>query len=285
MSFVQYHKFVREDDIAILFMGMKRMYPIKVSTDGVTHASKGNFYHNNIIGKPYGTRIETGKGSSAIVLYPTPELWTLCLPHRTQIIYTTDTSMICMYLDLQPGNVVIEAGTGSGSISHAFARVIMPHGHLYTFDFHQPRVDLAREEFFAHGLAELVSCQHRDVVAEGFGQDLLEKADAVFLDLPTPWLAIEHVIGVFRKSGGRFCGFSPCVEQVQKTCEALKKFGFTDLYTCETLERKFRVAQHEIRVFEFDSCENENMEEMSFSLSHTGFLTFAQFWPEKLPSS
>jgi tRNA A58 N-methylase Trm61 len=38
-------------------------------------------------------------------------------------------------------------------------------------------------------------------VAEGFGQDLLEKADAVFLDLPTPWLAIEHVIGVFRKSG------------------------------------------------------------------------------------
>jgi tRNA (adenine57-N1/adenine58-N1)-methyltransferase len=71
---------------------------------------------------------------------------------------------------------------------------------LYTFDFHQPRVDLAREEFFAHGLAELVSCQHRDVVAEGFGQDLLEKADAVFLDLPTPWLAIEHVIGVFRKS-------------------------------------------------------------------------------------
>ncbi|RXG61073.1 hypothetical protein Avbf_18213, partial [Armadillidium vulgare] len=28
----------------------------------------------------------------AYVLYPTPELWTLTLPHRTQILYTPDIS-------------------------------------------------------------------------------------------------------------------------------------------------------------------------------------------------
>ena len=35
-------------------------------------------------------------------------------------------------------------GTGSGSISHAFIRSIMPSGHLYTFDFHKERAEQAR---------------------------------------------------------------------------------------------------------------------------------------------
>jgi tRNA A58 N-methylase Trm61 len=38
-------------------------------------------------------------------------------------------------------------GTGSGSLSHAFVRAVQPTGHLYTFDFHEQRADIAREEF------------------------------------------------------------------------------------------------------------------------------------------
>lgn len=54
-------------------------------------------------------QVEFSKGWGH-VLQPTPELWTLTLPHRTQIIYTPDISMIIMQLDLVPGSVVIEAG-------------------------------------------------------------------------------------------------------------------------------------------------------------------------------
>jgi len=47
------------------------------------------------------------------------------------------------------------------------------------------------------------------------------KADAVFLDIPAPYKAIEHVKRALKLEGGEFCNFSPCIEQVQ-VCENIK---------------------------------------------------------------
>ena len=61
------------------------------------------------IGKPLGSRVEsTGRGSTGWVylLAPTPELWTMGLRHRTQILYVADISMVCTFLELKPGCVV-----------------------------------------------------------------------------------------------------------------------------------------------------------------------------------
>ena len=42
-------------------------------------------------------------------------------------------------------------------------------------------------------------------------------------------------------AGGRLCSFSPCIEQVQKTCETLRSEGFCDITTIECLWRPFDV--------------------------------------------
>lgn len=187
----------------LLYFGVINQYPIEV-TRQMTN-SKGQIIENtfqskygaikveNLIGKEYGSKVEFPKGFG-YVLQMNPELWTMNLPHRTQILYTPDISMILMELEVRPGSIVIEAGTGSGSLSHAFIRAVKDHGRLYTFDFHEARVKAAIEEFTKHGFNEYVTAQHRDVCEEGFTDELNGKADAIFLDLPNPYVAIKHAV-------------------------------------------------------------------------------------------
>lgn len=147
--------------------------------------------------------------------------------------------MILTQLELRPGSVVVESGTGSGSLSHSLIRTLAPHGHLHTFDFHEKRVEAAREEFQSHGLEKFVTARQRDVCEQGFG--LENVADAVFLDLPHPWDAVPHAKKAMKLAGGRICSFSPCIEQVQKSCLALKDAGFIEISTVECLIREFQV--------------------------------------------
>ena len=62
-----------------------------------------------VAGLKYGSQVQMTRGW-AFALHPTPELWTLTLPHRTQILYTPDISMVLTQLELRPGSVVCEAG-------------------------------------------------------------------------------------------------------------------------------------------------------------------------------
>ena len=71
---------------------------------------------------------------------------------RTQILYSKDIAMVGLQLELWPGSVVVESGTGSGLLSHALARTLTPRGHLHTSDFRAERIQKARVMFAEHGL-------------------------------------------------------------------------------------------------------------------------------------
>ena len=55
--------------------------------------------------------------------------------------------------------------------------------------------------------------------------------------------AVQVVPSVARclRPNGRFCGFSPCIEQVQRTAEALREHAFTDIQCVECLLRFYDV--------------------------------------------
>lgn len=67
------------------------------------------------------------------MLKPSPTLVTDTLAKRTQILFTPDISAILFKLNINPGYIVVEAGTGSGSLSTSFAKVLGEKGRLYTF--------------------------------------------------------------------------------------------------------------------------------------------------------
>lgn len=166
-----------------------------------------------MLGLKYGSQIASKSKSGFIyLLHPTPELWTLALPHRTQILYAPDISYIIAKLRITPGSRVIEAGTGSGSFTHSFARTVGRAGKIYTFEFHEQRCETARKEFVSHGILscgedQVVRLTHRDVCKNGFAiPDMEYRADAVFLDLPAPWEAVLHLTP-FIEGSMRLCCF------------------------------------------------------------------------------
>uniref|UniRef100_A0A8C2ACQ0 tRNA (adenine(58)-N(1))-methyltransferase n=1 Tax=Cyprinus carpio TaxID=7962 RepID=A0A8C2ACQ0_CYPCA len=198
MSFVEYSEIIQEGDVVIIFQGHESMMPIKVQSGAQTQTRYGAIRHSSdLIGQRFGSKVTCSKGGWVYVLHPTPELWTVNLPHRTQILYTTDIANITLMLELKPGSVVCESGTGSGSLSHSILRTIAPTGHLHTVEFHAQRAEKAMQEFKEHKVSHLVTVRNQDVCKDGFG--ITGIADAVFLDIPSPWEAITHAKSAIKR--------------------------------------------------------------------------------------
>uniref|UniRef100_A0A3B5LE70 tRNA (adenine(58)-N(1))-methyltransferase n=1 Tax=Xiphophorus couchianus TaxID=32473 RepID=A0A3B5LE70_9TELE len=205
-------------------------------------------------------------------------------------------------LDLKELNVSavlqFSGRTGSGSLSHAILRTIAPTGHLHTVEFHQQRAEKVVEEFKEHCVDHLVTIRNQDVCKDGFG--VTGVADAVFLDIPSPWEAVGHAKAAMKKHGGRLCSFSPCIEQVQRTCQALTERGFEEVRTLEVLLRVHNVRPVTLQLPDFGpdsgspSSSSQAVEEAPPAAAanpaslkiktttpprempgHTGYLTFA----------
>lgn len=226
----------------IVYERHDRMKGVVVCRGSTLQNKYGVFPHSDWIGKPFGCKMLGKSGGFVYLLAPTPELWTCVLSHRTQILYLADISFVISYLELRPGNLVMESGTGSGSLTTSLARAIAPTGHVYTFDFHEQRASSARLDFERNGLAGLVTVEVRDIQGQGFPDEHTSKIDAIFLDLPQPWLAISSVAKMLHFNG-TLCSFSPCIEQVQQTCEALQNQDFKDVRTFEVLLRTYEVRE------------------------------------------
>ncbi|KAK9454692.1 tRNA methyltransferase complex GCD14 subunit-domain-containing protein [Dipodascopsis uninucleata] len=257
--FVEFDKTISRDSLVLAWLTRDNTKPIRPKEGEAMHTRFGSFKHDSMISARYGMQLPSSSATKAgfiHLLHPTPELWSLSLPHRTQIVYTPDASFIVQKLRIRPGTRVIEAGTGSGSFTHAFARTVGNTGRIWTFEFHKPRFEMAKQEIEEHGLTNIVKCFHGDVCTNGFirinEEDSLNTeeagASAVFLDLPSPWQAIPNLKDVItKKRMTRICCFSPCMEQVQRTIESLQQNGWLDIEMIEISCKRWEARKEMIR--------------------------------------
>ncbi|KAK9317936.1 tRNA methyltransferase complex GCD14 subunit-domain-containing protein [Lipomyces starkeyi] len=251
--FLEFNSSIPESGLVLAWLTRDNTKPLRPEQGSALHTRFGSFQHSSMISSKYGTQLASSSSTQAgfiYLLHPTPELWSLSLPHRTQIVYTPDASYIVQRLRIRPGSKVIEAGTGSASFTHALARTVAKNGRIWTFEFHEPRFEMAKKEIEDHGLDGVVKCSHGDVCVNGFIPtcDEILDASAVFLDLPSPWLAIPHLKTVVSKEKiVRICCFSPCMEQVQRTIESLQKEGWLDIEMVEVSCKRWEARKEMIR--------------------------------------
>ncbi|KAJ8907215.1 hypothetical protein NDN08_003696 [Rhodosorus marinus] len=246
-------------DIVVVHSRFDELLNLELKKHGNFHNRYGIFNHDDLLGKNAGRRWITASGKVAtgagfvIVLRPTPELWTLSLSHRTQIVYTHDIAVITAEMDLRPGSIVVEAGTGSGSMTASLARAVAPTGRVVSFEIHEDRAKKATEDFEKLGISDYITVTHRNVGTEGFKGIPESSVDAVFLDLPAVWDVAAEAERILRVDGV-LATFSPCVEQVQQTYEELSKLNFSEI---ETSTVGFRTWDTKKRSKDYSQSETE----------------------------
>ena len=110
-KFILFRKYNNNNNNPTFVQTRDLVQPLKVTAGELFNSKFGSYRHDDFIGLPYGSKVASTYGRGFIhVLRPTPELWTMALPHRTQILYLADIAFVTSWLNIKPGSKVIEAG-------------------------------------------------------------------------------------------------------------------------------------------------------------------------------
>ncbi|HEU4744457.1 MAG TPA: tRNA (adenine-N1)-methyltransferase, partial [Anaerolineales bacterium] len=219
---------------------------------------RGILQHDDLIGKPWGTQVFSHIGSPFFLLQPSLADLINELPRTTQILYPKDIGFILITMGIGPGQTVMEAGTGSGSMTTALAFAVGPQGRVISYEVKPDVQNLARKNLTRFGLESRVDFKLRDIV-QGFDETAV---DAFFLDVPNPYDYAGQVRAAL-KPGGYMCCLIPTFNQVEKTLMALRQNRFAFVEVCELLLRYYKPEPARIRP-------TDRM------VAHTGFLVFAR---------
>jgi tRNA (adenine57-N1/adenine58-N1)-methyltransferase len=245
-------------DIAQLISAQNKRFIFKLTQDGKFETHRGYLSHNDLIGKPWGSRVVTHMGSTFVLLQPSLAEILLETRRNTQIMYPKDIGFILISMDIGPGKHILEAGTGSGSFTTALAFAVGPQGRVTSYESRQEFQHLAHKNLERLGMLERVEFKLRDI-SEGFDD---HNADAVFLDLPNPQDYTQHVRRVL-KPGGYFGSILPTTNQVSTLLVALRRENFAFIEVCEILLRYYKAHADRLRP-------TDRM------VAHTGYLIFAR---------
>jgi len=245
-------------DLALLVGLRHKHFTFPLIPGGTFHTHRGILKHDELIGKPWGSQVFSHQGSPFFMLQPSLADLLLDLKRSTQIMYPKDIGFILTSMSIGPGQRVMEAGTGSGSMTIALAYAVGPQGRVVTYEKRPEFSALARKNLERLGLDGRVDFKLGDI-AEGFAET---DVDAMFLDVANPWDYIAQVRAAL-KPGGFFCSLLPTFNQVEQLLYALRREHFAFVEVCELLLRFYKPEPSRLRP-------TDRM------VAHTGFLIFGR---------
>ena len=172
-----------------------------------------------------------------------------------QIIPLKDIGFIVAETGINRASKVLDAGSGSGALACFLAGIAK---EVITYEIREDFIEVVQANIKFLGLKN-IKIKNIDIYNEIEDKDV----DAIILDLPEPWKAIESCSGAL-KPGGFLVSYSPSIPQVADFVNALKKNeNFVCLKTAEITEREWEVEDRKVRP-------------KTKGLGHSGFLSFAR---------
>jgi tRNA (adenine57-N1/adenine58-N1)-methyltransferase catalytic subunit len=248
----------QEGDLAELIGKSHKHFMIQLKEGGDLQTHKGVIKHDDLIGLPWGTEIYSHTGNSFFLVQPALGDLLRGLPRNTQILYPKDIGFILINMGIGPGQHVLEAGTGSGSLTCALAFAVGSTGHVTTYEAKPEMQKRAQLNLERLGLSDRVTFKLRDI-SEGFDES---GVDSLFLDLPNPYDYIAQVRSAL-KMGGFFGSILPTTNQIIHLLNALRQYDFAFIEVLEIMLR-------------FYKPEPDRLRPTDRMIAHTGFLIFGR---------
>jgi tRNA (adenine57-N1/adenine58-N1)-methyltransferase len=231
----------------LLIDSRDRRYLVLLKTGGQFHSHVGSLDHDTIIGAPEGSLFRTSGGSKILVFRPTMADFVLKMKRGAQVVYPKDIALILTYADIFPGAKVLEAGTGSGSLTIALARTVGESGWVVSYEQREDHQTTARANVETWAEASGAKPTNLELrlgdIFEGVPED---NFDRLVLDLPEPSKAVGTTTASLA-TGGIMCCYLPTVPQVSQTVEAMRQGGFALIETFEGLVRTWNVEGQSVR--------------------------------------
>ena len=250
---------IKNGDLVYIIYDKRRKWVRKVIEDNEFHSDRGFIKFNEIIGKNYGETAFLHPSNHKVAILPALLSDTIySMKRQSQIIYPEDIGIILTYSGIQPGFKIIEAGTGSGTVTSIMGIFCKPNGQVHSFDIRDIAIKQARKNIKMFNVDDNCSVKLMNICEEELN---LQNIDFVLLDLATTWEAIPKLVHNLNPNG-KICCFSPTIEQVKKNHRVLNENQFFNITTIELIKRNFQVKPNATRP-------------LGRVNGHTGYLTFA----------
>ena len=212
-----------------------KMHTISLQLNQEWHTHNGWLVHNEVVGLPEGSVVETTGGLKFLAFKPLLADYVLAMPRGATIVYPKDAAMILGVADIAPGVSVLEAGVGSGALSISLLRAVGSKGSVDSFEKREEFATIATKNVNQY-FGESPSNWNLEL---GAVQDFVhvKQYDRVVLDMLAPWECIDMASKVL-VPGGVFIAYVATTTQLSQTAEAIKASAcFTEPESSETIVR------------------------------------------------
>ncbi|MGB3414841.1 MAG: tRNA (adenine-N1)-methyltransferase [Microbacteriaceae bacterium] len=242
-----------------------RKHTITLVPGEVFHTRYGVLPHDELIGLPEGSLVESSGGSPYLALRPMLRDFVMSMPRGAAIVYPKDAAQIVSLADIFPGSLVVEAGVGSGALSMSLLRAVGTDGRLISFERRAEFAEIAQanvKTFFGEH-PENWSVELGDL-SEALPETVTEgEVDRVVLDMLAPWECLDAVNYALKPGGVLIC-YLATVTQLSRMTEIIRASeSYTEPESSETMLRTWHLDGLSVRP-------DHRM------IAHTGFLITAR---------